>query len=114
MNMNAPPINKRIGQLIRMHRKQVGLTQEQLAEKVNTSFSYIGALERGERNVTIQTLDRIATALGTNFFMLLQPAILDDESSEPLTAIQILLHGQEAKEQRRVLHMLQEMFRLDP
>ena len=112
--MNVPAINKRIGQLIRLHRKQAGLTQEQLAERVNTSFSYVGALERGERNVTIQTLDRIATALGMNFFMLLQPAILDDESNEPLTAIQVLLQGQEAKEQRRVLYMLKEMFRLDP
>ncbi|MBW4079919.1 helix-turn-helix domain-containing protein [Paenibacillus sp. S150] len=112
--MNAPEINKRIGQLIRLHRKHAGLTQEQLAERVGTSFSYVGALERGERNVTIQTLDKIAKALETNFFMLLQPAILDDESNEPLTAIQILLQAQEVRDQRRVLHMLKEMFRPDP
>ena len=39
-------------------------SQEKLAELANTKFSYIGAVERGEKNMSILTLERIANALG--------------------------------------------------
>ena len=56
-------------------RKTRGLSQEALAEKCNLHRTYIGAVERGERNVTLSTLELIAGALGVSV-----PELLTEES----------------------------------
>ena len=40
---------KILGANIRKYRKQIGITQEQLAEKIGKSVNYIGMIERGEK-----------------------------------------------------------------
>jgi transcriptional regulator with XRE-family HTH domain len=55
----------RMGLAIRDLRNQLNLSQENLAEHANLHRTYIGAVERGERNVTLLNLFRIATALRT-------------------------------------------------
>ncbi|WP_071886499.1 helix-turn-helix domain-containing protein [Leclercia adecarboxylata] len=61
-------INNRIkycvGNRIKELRLSYGLTQEQLAEKSDLHRTYIGSCERGERNITIQNIYKICTALG--------------------------------------------------
>lgn len=52
-----------VGERIRAVRKSKGLTQLQLAELSNLDDAYIGAVERGERNFTIDTLEKIQNAL---------------------------------------------------
>lgn len=60
---------------IRAFRKIRGLSQEALAEKCNLHRTYIGSVERGERNVTLSTLELIAWALGVSV-----PELLTKES----------------------------------
>ena len=55
-------INKLIGERIKALRLRENLTQEELAEKVNLHPSYVGILERGERNPSIKSLVKIAEA----------------------------------------------------
>lgn len=45
-------------------RKEAGLTQQKLAEKLGTNQTYIAALERGRKNITFATLTRYAHACG--------------------------------------------------
>ncbi|WP_339221086.1 helix-turn-helix transcriptional regulator [Paenibacillus sp. FSL H8-0332] len=52
-----------VGDRIRAIRKAKGLTQQQLAELSNLDDAYIGAVERGERNFSIDTLEKIVAAL---------------------------------------------------
>jgi transcriptional regulator with XRE-family HTH domain len=52
-----------VGERIRYFRKNRGLTQEQLGEKVGLPQSYVGAIERGEKNLSLETLERIIKAL---------------------------------------------------
>ncbi len=52
-----------VGQQIRAYRKEAGLTQEQLAEKASLSYKYLGEVERGIVNVSLDSLMRIAKAL---------------------------------------------------
>jgi len=54
---------KELGRRIRHLRKEVGLTQEQLADDAELDRSYIGGIERGERNITFSVLCQIAKAL---------------------------------------------------
>lgn len=53
-----------LGNLIREARKVKGLSQEQLAFKAEVDRSYVGGIERGERNVSFLTLVKIAECLG--------------------------------------------------
>ena len=54
---------KMIGKRIRRQRKKSKLTQEQLAEKIERSASFVGHIERGTRKMSIETLCEIALAL---------------------------------------------------
>jgi transcriptional regulator with XRE-family HTH domain len=56
----------RLGKLIRNAREEANLTQEELASKAEVDRSYIGGIERGERNVSFLTLVKIAKSLETS------------------------------------------------
>jgi len=56
-------IKKRFGQKLAYVRKSKRISQMKLAEMVDMNFNYIGQIERGEANVTIQTMRIIADAL---------------------------------------------------
>jgi transcriptional regulator with XRE-family HTH domain len=53
-----------LGETIRSYRKQSGLSQEQLAERADLHHNFVGEIERGEKAATIDTLLKIAKALG--------------------------------------------------
>ena len=57
-------INKQVGLNIRKYREKKGWTQEQLAFEADLHRAYIGQIERGEKNIGIQNLEKIAKALG--------------------------------------------------
>jgi len=58
----AEPL-KPLGRAIRKRREELGLTQEQLAEKADLHWTFISGVERGVRNISILKLWKIATAL---------------------------------------------------
>lgn len=55
---------KELGNRIREKRYTLGLSQEELAAKAGLDRSYIGGIERGERNMTFTVLCKISEALG--------------------------------------------------
>lgn len=63
MHSSSRKIYKLLGEAIRVARKKAGLSQEELAEKVNLTRNYIGTIERAERKITLETLAKIAKAL---------------------------------------------------
>lgn len=56
-------ITKTVGQRIRNYRMQAGWSQEKLAELSGCHPTYIGQIERGEKNATIDSFEKIACAL---------------------------------------------------
>jgi len=54
----------RLGKRIKRLRKKAGLTQENLAEKVNVSTTHIGLIETGKRRLSLKTLQKIASVFG--------------------------------------------------
>ena len=56
-------ILEKFGQKVQKVRKATGVSQEELANKLSMHRTYIGMIERGERNPTIRTLYKIAKAL---------------------------------------------------
>ncbi len=61
----------RVARHMRALRSDLGLSQEKLAEKVSLHRTYIGSVERSERNVSIDNVERIAHALGVDIAELL-------------------------------------------
>ena len=61
-----PKYRKVLGENIRIHRRKLGWSQIKLAEKSDLHHNYIGDIERGEENVSVDALMRIATAMKAN------------------------------------------------
>lgn len=56
-------INKKVGERIRKFRLAKDLSQEELAFEADLHRAYIGQIERGEKNIGVQNLQKIASAL---------------------------------------------------
>jgi transcriptional regulator with XRE-family HTH domain len=69
-----PPLQLAIGAVIRRHRERLKLSQEDCADKVGIHRTYQGAVERGERNITLGNIVRFARAYGVSPSTLLAEA----------------------------------------
>ena len=53
----------RFGKALRARRKKLGVSQEEFADMCELDRTYIGGIERGERNVSLANIEKIARAL---------------------------------------------------
>jgi transcriptional regulator with XRE-family HTH domain len=65
-------LQRRVGHHLRQYRHKRGLSQEAFADSLGVHRTYMGGLERGERNLTLQTLERLADELNLDPLDLLQ------------------------------------------
>lgn len=63
MKEAAGDIRKKFGSRIRELRKSAGITQEELGEKAELNYKFIGELERGQVNVSLDSIVKISGAL---------------------------------------------------
>lgn len=71
--MKTKPSARRIfAENLRKARLAEGLSQEDLAELANLHRTYVGSVERGERNVSIDNMERLAAAVGIPLPSMLQ------------------------------------------
>lgn len=61
------------GVRLRLAREGMGLSQELLAEKAGLHRTYIGQVERGERNISVDSMERLADAVGLQLWDMLRP-----------------------------------------
>lgn len=101
---------KIIGQRIRNYRVQLGLSQEKLAELAGCHPTYIGQLERGEKNATLESIDKISSSLNITLSKLLENlgGSVSTERNIPLECYEFLLTKTE-DEQEQILKILVEM-----
>lgn len=62
-----------IAQNVRRLRKAKGFSQESFADACGLHRTYVGAIERAERNVSVDNIERMADALGLDGWELLKP-----------------------------------------
>jgi transcriptional regulator with XRE-family HTH domain len=67
----AESARQRLAANIRAMRKKLGISQEELADLAGLHRTYVGSIERGERNVSIDNIERLARALGQDVLDLL-------------------------------------------
>ncbi|MGN7360400.1 helix-turn-helix domain-containing protein [Paenibacillus sp. SAF-054] len=110
--MTDKDILLRVGARIRELRKEKGLTQEALGEKGGFHFSYIGQIERGEKNVALLNLAKIAEALGVDISQLFTQPHLDqgEESKADIQEINYILNQQNAQKVAMAKNVVKEIF----
>ena len=65
-------LQRAVGRNLRSYREARGLSQEDFADVVGVHRTYMGAVERGERNLTLKSLERIAAQIGVDALTLLR------------------------------------------
>ena len=103
-------IAKAVGQRIRNYRTKAGFSQEKLAELSGCHPTYIGQLERGEKNATIESIEKITTALNVPMSTLFEQLGGQDDGSRniPLECYE-LLSAKTPDEQEQLFKILLEM-----
>ena len=74
---------KDLGARVKRLRRELNITQEQLAEKVGISTSFLGHIERGTRVASLETFVALCNALNVSADYLLQSSITSDASGTP-------------------------------
>lgn len=103
-------IAKSVGQRIRNYRTKLGLSQEKLAELSGCHPTYIGQLERGEKNATLESIEKIAEALEIPLSKLFEKlgGKKDDSGDIPLECYEFL-SAKTKDEQEQLYRILLEM-----
>lgn len=101
-------VQKIIGRRIQEIRKQKGLTQEQLAERVNISPHYLSALERGVYNIKLDLLVDILNILNCSADEVFQD-VVDSSSKIKASQLSEKLKGLPLREQRKILEVIEIM-----
>ncbi|WP_339239915.1 helix-turn-helix transcriptional regulator [Paenibacillus sp. FSL R5-0517] len=105
-----------VGARIKVLRKERGLSQEALGEKGGFHFTYIGQVERGEKNISLVNLAKIAEALEVDLSQLFTYKNEDKGSAESEVVIQeIITMLREAEIKNIILsrNVLREILRVN-
>lgn len=103
-------IAKAVGQRIRNYRTQRNLSQEKLAELSGCHPTYIGQLERGEKNATLESIERITSALQISLSTLFEKidGITDSSLNIPSRCYELISSKTKA-EQEQIYKILLEI-----
>jgi transcriptional regulator with XRE-family HTH domain len=79
-------LQRALGANVRRHREALGVSQEAFGDLLGRHRTYVGAIERGERNLSLRTVERLAEALGVPARRLLDPRPASRHSTGSPTA----------------------------
>ena len=107
--MQLLAISNLIGTRLRNYRIQQGLSQEKLAERAGLHPTYIGQLERGEKNATIDSILKVSTALDISLEQLFEKLSPSSFPRCPAAECYDLVHSRPAEEQKELLAILRSV-----
>lgn len=93
-------ITKAVGQRIRNYRLQAGLSQEKVAELSGCHPTYIGQVERGEKNATLESVARISNALNIPLAKLFDKIEGNSQNDIPSKCYEFLLSKSKAEQEQ--------------
>ena len=101
-----------IGQRIRAYRLRRGLTQEELAEKADLHPTYIGQVERGGKNMTILSMEKLFEALDVSFSEFFEHFGQKSERNGIASKCYTLINSKSKSEQKLIYDILLDIDRL--
>ena len=105
-------LRKHLGQRIRQLRHAQGWTQQDLAERAGLDYKYVGAVERGERNITLDNIEKLAVGLGVEaqqLFLFTRTAGVVAEERITEAKIRDLLKQSDANRKQLMWRVLREL-----
>lgn len=102
-------ISKIIGERIRNYRNRQGLSQEQLAEKCALHATYIGQLERGEKNATLESIEKVVKGLNISFETLFEKIYIGENKTRIASQCYAVVASLNEKEQAIILELIQRV-----
>ncbi|MBI3893097.1 MAG: helix-turn-helix transcriptional regulator [Candidatus Wallbacteria bacterium] len=103
-------ISKRFARSLALHRTRRGLTQAGLAHLVGTTPSYVGHLERGEREPSLTTLGAIAVALQVGVGELFVLTGLEGCEADEIQELRELMRGRSREDHDLVVRVARALF----
>jgi len=100
----------RLGKRIREERLKLNLTQAKLAEDIDISNTYMGAIERGERGITLDTLVKLVNRLGVTIDYMLADSVSDTDANI-LKQFKQITDQQPIERKQMALNVLRTIFR---
>jgi len=97
-----------IGERLRTYRNRRKLSQDALGELAGLHGKYIGQLERGEKNATLESVEKISRALNLPLEILFENIIIGDVQNEIPKECYDLLTPLPQKEQRAILELIKK------
>ena len=101
-----------VGQRLRAHRLHRGMTQEELAEKAELHPTYIGQAERGEKNLTLVSLEKILAALNLPFSEFFEYYDISRPKNNYAAKCYDLVNSKRPEEQEHLYRVLTEIEQL--
>ena len=96
-----------LGRQIRSIRKKLGMSQEELAFKAGLSPAHLGQIERALKKPTVETVDKIAAALGVSFAELFSFGTTPTDQSDAVTnKINAYLSSMSESEKKDILRII--------
>ena len=99
-------ISNIVGERLRNYRRQKGWSQEVLAERAELHPTYIGQLERGEKNATLETVSKVAQALDISLGQLFENISLVETKPDVATQCYGMIQRQSPQEQEMLFRIL--------
>ena len=99
-------IAKQIGDRLRSYRNQKGWSQEELAEQAGLPPTYIGQLERGEKNATLDSISKVALALNISLSQLFESISLSSDTTNIPSRCYSIIQQQPLKDHEALLEIV--------
>ena len=99
-------IARELGERLRAYRTQRGWSQEEMVERADLHTTYIGQLERGEKNATIESISKVAAALDISLSKLFENISLASSEKDIPSRCYDLIQKQPLRDQKLLLDIL--------
>ena len=98
-----------VGARVRAYRKNKGITQEELAERADLHHTYIGQVERGEKNLTLGSLDKILEALEVSFSDFFEAIGFERDRNKVALLCYDVINGKSEQNQKKIYDILMKI-----
>lgn len=102
-------ISSEIGTRIRNYRNQLHISQEELAERCGLHPTYIGQLERGEKNATLESIEKVASGLTISLDRLFENIGIDEQDTNYPQQAYSIIQSVNINEQSRLIDILKSV-----
>ena len=98
-----------VGHRLRLRRQELGYSQEMTAEKAGLHPTYIGQVERGEKNATIESIEKICKALNFPLEDLFYKIVTSDDNRDTAQKCYDLIVSQPINEQQMLYILIKDI-----